>query len=88
MNIWKHLRFLQNMKVPWLVRVELDSWMYLGPFMLLCIFPFTIHHPFINDNRKMRRRNVDEVDLKTDDQIMSSEDVVEYYRSLGYEDPV
>ena len=78
MFIWKHLRFLQNIRVHWLIRLELDTWMYATPFLLLCMYPFTIHTPFMNHNRQMRRRTFDGVHLKSEQENMTSDEVVQY----------
>ena len=88
MFIWKHLRFLQNLRVHWLVKFELDSWLFLSPFILIAMYPFTIYSPFMNHNRQMRRRTFDGVHLKSEDGNMTPEQVAEYYKSLGFEDPM
>jgi hypothetical protein len=66
----------------------IDTAVILTPFVVVTAYPLGIFE-FLKDNHRVnRRRFFDEVDLVKDENVMSDIEVVKYYRSLGFEDPV
>ena len=84
----KGFHFLSNLRVSWQIRMILDTAVIAAPFILISHYPFTIAEFFKEKHRKARRRNFGEVDLDADKSLMKPEEVVSYYRSIGYDGPV
>lgn len=82
---WKPLL---NMKISWKARMLVESTVIITPFILLHAYPFTLFTPFMDKHRRQRRATIEDVDLDTSPGLMTPEQVVEYYRSLGFEDPI
>jgi hypothetical protein len=88
MKVWSQLRFLQNIKVPWQVRMGMDLTIIFGPLYFLSYYNFTLYEFTKDSDRYMRRRMFDGVHLKEETGDMSQKEVVDYYQSLGFENPV
>lgn len=88
MNVWKQLRFLQNMRISWKTRVVIDTVIIFTPFYILWSNPFTLFEPFKEGHRRNRRATIADVDLDTAPDLMTPDQVVDFYQSLGFEDPL
>lgn len=85
MSLWKHLRFLQNLRVDWRARVALDSAIFISPFVVLSFYPFTLFEFVRARDLRRRKKGFEEVHLDKSEALMGPEQVASFYHSLGFD---
>lgn len=88
MFIWKRLAFLQKLNVPWQIRGFIDFMTVFIPLQFLYKYRFTVFEFVKDHDMYMRRRTFDGVHLDQKEGQMTAEQVVQYYRSIGFENPM
>ena len=84
----KRLQFFKNLSLSWQMNFAINTTIICVPFILFHMYPHTIYELFKHKHRNQRKRTFDAVDLDVSEKLMTPEQVVEYYQSIGFEESI
>lgn len=71
--------------VPWIIRMEIDTWIAISPILLMGYYPYTFFTPFVEKHRQRRKRTFTNFKI-VDQPAHSVEEVHRIYADLGFKE--